>query len=237
MEVTILGKYGPFATNGGSTSGYLVQSGNDYAMLDVGSGTVSKMLSLIDIKNLKFLFLSHLHYDHVSDIGVLSYAISFLKRGEKLNVYYFDDNSEMSKLLKGFNCFNLIPFKEGETYFESSFTFSVYKMAHPVPSHGIKITNGTKTLSYTGDTTLNDNLDGLIKNSNLLIADSAFIKADYSPNKPHMSVSQVANLASKYKIKTILSHISYNYSDEEVLAEIKNNKYTAIAIEGKTYNL
>ena len=43
MEIKVLGKYGPFAING-STSSYLVKGENSFALLDCGSGIVKKLL-------------------------------------------------------------------------------------------------------------------------------------------------------------------------------------------------
>ena len=213
MNLTILGKYGPFAING-STSGYLLENDGAYALLDVGSGTVSKMLKKIDVNNLKFLFLSHLHFDHIADIGVLSYAVKFLKGDKKLKVYFYDDNSDNAKYIKTIKEFEFINIAEGKNYYDSGFFFSFYKMAHPVISYGIKISNEERTLSYTGDTTLNCNLENLLRGSDFLLADGAFTKDDYKKDKPHMSVEQVNELSIKYKIKTLVTHIGYRYTDE-----------------------
>lgn len=44
MKLTVLGKYGPYGKAGnGSTSGYLVENCGDYIVLDMGSGTLSKL--------------------------------------------------------------------------------------------------------------------------------------------------------------------------------------------------
>ena len=237
MKLTVLGKYGPFSINKGSTSGYLVENANEYALLDVGSGVLSKMLDRIDIHDLKFLFLSHLHFDHISDFGVLSYAVSFLKKDKKLKVYMYDDNSDISNVIKNVKAFDCVFIKENTIYNEGNFTFSFLKMTHPVISHAIKISNGDKVLAYTGDTTLNDNLELLIKDSNMLVADGAFLKDDYNDKLPHMSVEQVNNLSQKYKVNTIISHINYKNTDKLVKSEIKGNKLIKIAKEEKTYKV
>ena len=236
MKLKILGKYGPFAINGQGTSSYLIESNKSCVLLDVGSSSVSKMLSQIDINNLKFVVLSHLHFDHVSDIFVLSYAVSFLKLDKKLKVYMCDDGSKIAELIKSIEVFDIVNIKTGEIYNDSGFTFSFYKMAHPVLSHGIKISNGFKTLSYTGDTTINGDIDNLVKGSDLILADGCFLEKDYSQTKPHMSVKQVCNIANNYKIKTILTHISFNYLDKDVLKEIDSD-FVSLALEGDEYYL
>ena len=119
-----------------------------------------------------------------------------------------------------------------------NFTFSFYKMVHPAISHGIKIKSNDKTLAYTGDTTILGDIDNLVKGADLLVADGCFLEKDYAENKPHMSIKQVCEIANKHQLKTIVSHISYNYTDEEVIAEIENySSFANVAIENKTYKV
>lgn len=236
MEVTILGKYGPFSINGGSTSGYLVESNKDACVLDLGSGTVSKLLNKIKLDSLKFVFLSHMHFDHISDFGVLSYAINFLLGNRKINLYMFDDGSNQAQLIKNNSAFNIINVEEGVIYKEGVFEFSFFKMSHPIISYGIKIFDGVKTLSYTGDTTIEGDINSLIRGADLLIADGCFLEKDYSNKKPHMSIKQVCDIAETFKVKTLVSHISYNYSDADVSSEITAfSDLCEVAKEGKTY--
>ncbi len=237
MNLTVLGKYGPFSINNGSTSGYLVENNNEYALLDVGSGVLSKMLSKIDINDLKFVFLSHMHFDHVSDVGVLSYAVSFLKKDKKLKVYMYDDNGDIATLIKKIKVFEIIFIEENKIYNEGEFTFSFIKMTHPVISHAIKISNGNRILAYTGDSTLNDNIDILIKDCNLFLADGCFLKNDYNERQPHMSVEQVNSLSKKYNVNTLVSHLSYKNSDKKVKKELRGNKLIKVAKEDKTYKI
>ena len=239
MNFTVLGKYGPFVVNGGkSTSSYLVESDAQACVLDLGSGSVGKMLEKIQLNKLKFVFLSHMHFDHVSDFGVLSYAINFLNKGEKINLYAYNDGSDLYKLIKSNSAFNVIDVETDREYQDGDFTFTFYKMAHPVISHGIKLTANGKTLAYTGDTTVLGDIDGLIKGADYLIADGCFLQKDYADNKPHMSIKQVCEISNKYQIKTLVSHLSYDYLDSDVEREIsKYSTLSTVAKEGKTYTV
>ena len=237
MKLTVLGKYGPFSVNGGSTSGYLLESSGGYAVMDLGSGTLTKLLKKIDINELNFVYLSHLHFDHIADVGILSYAVSFLKKDKKLKVYYHDDGSDVATVLKNIAVFDLVDVKENQIYNEGNFVFSFYKMTHPVDSFGIKISDGEKTLAYTGDTTYNENIVNLINGVDFLLADGAFLEKDYAENKPHMSIKQVNDISLKYQLKTLVTHISFNYKDSDVYKEIKKNKLIKVAKENKTYKL
>ena len=50
MELTVLGKYGPYPKAGtGAASGYLVSDGGVNLALDMGSGTLARLQQMTDI--------------------------------------------------------------------------------------------------------------------------------------------------------------------------------------------
>lgn len=235
MRLTVLGKYGPFPPKNGATSGYLLQSKTQNVVLDLGAGTLSRLQEKVSIKDLSFIVLSHLHFDHVSDMGVLSYALSFSGYEGKINVYLPKFDCELYTAFSKIDKFNLINVEEGVDYKEGDLTFSFYKMTHPVLSYGVKFSDGSSCFSYTGDTTFNDNLAPLLQGANLAVVDGAFLQVHHDKTKPHMSIVEASSL-TKYASKVIVSHISYNYGDSEVEKEIKSVSSNAeIAIENKTY--
>ena len=235
MKLTVLGKYGPFPPKFGATSGYLLQNENQNVLLDCGAGVYSRLVSKIEVKDLSFIIFSHLHFDHVSDFGVLSYALSFSGKKGKINVYLPNYDCEIYNALKKIDKFNLINVEENKVYKEGDLTLSFYNMTHPVLSYGVKISNGNTYFAYTGDTTYNDNLKNLLTGVDLAVVDGAFLQKDYDDKKPHMSILQASSL-TKYAKRVIVSHVSTNYSDIEVENEIHLvTKNAEISKENKTY--
>lgn len=235
MKLTVLGKYGPFPPKFGATSGYLLQTENQNVLLDCGAGTFSRLAGRIDVKDLSFIIFSHLHYDHVSDFGVLSYALSFSQKKGKINVYLPNFDCDIYSALKKIDKFNLINVEEDKVYKEGDLTLSFYKMTHPVLCYGVRITDGKNAFCYTGDTTYNDNLQNLLQGADLAVVDGAFLERDYGDKKPHMSIVQASSL-TKYAKRVIVSHISTNYNDKEVEKEILSvSKNAEVSIENKTY--
>ena len=55
MKLTVLGKFGPFAPNGGATSGYLLQSEQASVLLDVGSGVLARYKNYGKVEDLSFI--------------------------------------------------------------------------------------------------------------------------------------------------------------------------------------
>ena len=220
MEIKILGKYGPFSSVG-STSSYLVKGENSYALLDCGSGAVKKLLNENCLDKLSFVFLSHLHFDHISDIGVLSYALAPVLKGKKIKLYTFVDDSLIMKVIQSLNCFEVVCVEENKIFQNGEFAFEFFKMTHPVTSYGIKIKNNNQTFAYSGDTTKNENIYNLIKGASLAFLDGAFLQKDYADGKPHMSIKQVCEIAKESGVKTVVTHFSPTNADIDVENECK----------------
>ncbi len=237
MEIKILGKYGPFASLG-STSSYLVKGESSYALLDCGSGAVKKLLNENCLDKLSFIFLSHLHFDHISDIGVLSYALAPILKGKKIKLYTFVDDSLNMKVIQNLSTFEIICVEERKTFTNGEFSFEFYKMTHPVTSYGIKIKNKDKVFAYSGDTTKNDNIYNLIKGASLAFLDGAFLQKDYTEDKPHMSIKQVCEIAKESGVKTVVTHFSPTNADLDVENECKEfGGNVLIAKEDEVYNV
>ena len=80
MKLTVFGKYGPYPCDGGATSGYHLE-GSDYSLaFEMGSGVFARLNAAKRVEGLDALILSHLHFDHISDVGVLNYYLESLAR-------------------------------------------------------------------------------------------------------------------------------------------------------------
>lgn len=239
MELTVLGRRGPFAIGGESTSSYLLRSlAKKAVLLDAGSGSVAKTLNLIDLKNLGFLVLSHLHFDHSSDVGALSYAVDFLRvraGGEKLNVYLPFDGSPISEIIKSIKEFNAVEIVENKVYEDGGYKFCFFKMNHPVKTYGIKITDGEKTFAYSGDTNVCDNIPKLLSGADFAVLDGMFLSDNYNLNAPHLSAIKACEYLKESGVKGLVSHLKYDIDESVYEKEIETYKETAsVAKNGET---
>lgn len=239
MNLTVLGRRGPFAMGGEATSSYLLQSCDKKAvMLDAGSGSVAKLLKAIKLKDLGFLVLSHLHFDHASDVGVLSYAVNFLRiagGGEKLNVYMPFDDSPLVKIFQNVKEFNVIEIIENKVYYDSGYSFQFYKMAHPVKTYGIKISDGDKTFAYSGDTAVCENIPNLLHGADFAVLDGMFVGSSHSKNAPHLTAIKGCEYLKESGVKGLISHLKYDVAESVYEEEIKNYRdLVSIAKDGET---
>ncbi len=229
MELTVLGKYGPYGKAGtGAASGYLVKNQDDYLVMDMGSGTLSRLMGIADIKKIKHIFISHLHFDHTSDLLPFRYLLEELDH--TVNIYTHKEDTPWYKILFDHPQFNVININENSEIKIGSMTLSFLKMNHTVTDYAV-IINGEKTLCYTGDTVYNENIPKCFERSDCVLADCSKPKGFKGP---HMNTENAIELSKKYYAKIIATHLSADFDPTE---ELKTYKNITVAEELKTYIL
>jgi len=220
MKLTILGNNGPFPSVNGATSGYLLEVKNKQFVMDFGSGVLSNLQKNISVKDVSAIIISHLHFDHISDLGVLAYYLQVNKLG-KLPLYVPEANDYINMILKT-GCFTCHFYSEGELDV-SGVKFSVVKMKHPVESFSFSVEEEGKVFSYTGDTNYCPQVEELFKKSNFVLCDTAFLKESWNENLPHMNIFNACELAKKFECKVVLTHLNPNLTEDEILNEAFGN--------------
>lgn len=229
MKLTVLGKYGPYAKKGNTaTSCYLVEENNTRLVLDMGAGALAKLLNKIEVKDIDGIFLSHIHFDHTSDLLTFRYLLDDLQIPITIYTHYVEN--EWYKILLTHPMFKVINIDENSEITIKDLKLSFYKMEHPVINYAIKI-KGAKTLVYTGDTIYNDNIIKAAKGADLLLADCS-----KSPTfiGPHMTVEKAVEIQQKTGVKILATHINPDYSPEEYFLPYPKIR---VAKEGKTYTI
>lgn len=229
MEITVLGKYGPYGkAGGGCTSGYLVKNGEDCIVLDMGSGTLSRLCAAVDIRQIKHIFISHIHFDHTSDLLVLKYLLEEISH--KVNIYTHREDSPWYDVLFDHPNFNVINIDESTVINIGSTELRFLPMKHTVTDYAA-IIKGEKTVCYTGDTLFNDNVLKCFEASDLVLADCSKPRGFIGP---HMNIDDAVRLSKQFpKTQIIATHQSAEYNPKHDL------EGTGIisAEEGKTYTV
>lgn len=229
MELTVLGKYGPYGKAGtGAASGYLVKNQEDFLVLDMGSGTLSRLMAAVDVRQVNNIFISHLHFDHTSDLLPFRYLLEEINH--TVNIYTHKENTAWYKILFKHPNFNIINIDENSNIKIGSMTLTFLPMKHTVTDYAV-IIKGDKTLCYTGDTLYNENIIKCFEKSDCVLADCSKPKGFRGP---HMTICDAINLSEKYPAKLIATHLS---ADFDPASEVKDCPNITVAEELKTYIL
>ena len=215
MRLTVLGCNGPYPEAGGACSGYMLKDGDTRILIDLGSGTLSFLTALTAPEKIDAVILSHLHYDHMSDMLPLSFR--YAMQGKRIPVYAPAAPENVRALLDcaAFEWHDIA--KGGEI---GSLRFESLPVRHPVPAYAVRVTNGDKHFCYTGDTNTCEELKDFAKGCDLLLADACFTDALWNENLPHLSARKAAELARDAGAsRLILTHFRPDISRDTLLSE------------------
>ena len=215
MKLTVLGCNGPYPAPGGACSGYLLEAENTRVLLDCGTGTLAALTARMAPEKLDAVVLSHLHYDHMSDMLPLIYRMQGKGR---LPVYAPQAPAEVRALLAG--AFDLYDLEHAERI--GALTLNALPVRHPVPCFAVRYTAGGKSFCYTGDTNTCDGLKAWAKDCDLLLADACFTDALWAENKPHLSARLAAQAARDAGARRlVLTHFTPGIDQAVLLREAR----------------
>lgn len=214
MKLTVLGCNGPYPAAGGACSGYLLQTAGANILLDCGAGVLSRLTAVLPPEQLSAVVLSHLHYDHMSDMLPLIYRLS--GRETRLPVYAPAAPAPVRALLE--SVFDLRDIALGGQI--GDVTFTALPVRHPVPCFAARFECAGKALVYTGDTNTCEGLSAFAAGCGLLLIDACFSEALWAENKPHLSARLAAETAMQAQAKQlVLTHFTPGIDQEQLLKE------------------
>ena len=218
MKLHVIGCHGPYPCANGATTGYLVENDGQYLLMDCGSGVLGRLMGIMDPACLSGVLLSHLHFDHACDMLVLRYYME--RAGKTLPVWVpEEDHSPLRDMLTA-PAFRVEPFPD--TLSLAGLTITTLPVNHPVPCRAIRLTDGDKTLVFTGDTNDCPGLAEFAQGADVLLADSAFLADEWTDEKPHMSARGAARLALEARAKRLyLTHLSVRHAPETFAKEAR----------------
>lgn len=235
MRLTILGNNGPYPAPGGACSGYLLESdsGNTVILLDCGTGVLARLSEHTSLDRLDAVVLSHLHYDHMSDMLPMHYALQFHPRKRPLNVYAPAQPASVRALLAG-DFIDVWPMRE---VLIGEMKLSFCPVRHPVETYAISAECDGARFVYTGDSNTDFALELFCDGADLLLADAGLSSEDHTEDKPHLSAALCGQLARDTGAKRlILTHFNPKYDPNALCAEAREYYPSAeIAICGESY--
>ena len=204
MRLHVLGCHGPYPCAGGAASGYLIEAGDTRVLMDCGSGVMGRLLRVCDPAGLDAVLLSHLHFDHASDLTVLRYYLEIA--GKTLPLYLpGEDHSALRAILEE-GAYQVMPYPDELKI--GGLAITALPVRHPVPCRALRITDGQRTLVFTGDTNDCPGLAAFAQGADALLADAAFLESEWTAQKPHMCAAGAARLAVEAGVgRLYLTHL------------------------------
>lgn len=211
MQIKVIGKYGRYAPWGEANNCYLIRINNKNIVIDLGAGAIAGLQKYIKIEDIDCVILTHLHFDHSSDIGVLSYALGYLGVN-KVKVYMPSSPQNMVDVYLS-SKFDVSYITNESVINIDDLQITFYKSPHPVETYGVKIMCNNNTLVYTSDCNESEVIKQNTIDADYIIGDACILDKNKKTNAPHISVKELAvNVPSKAKL--YLAHLTCGIEDE-----------------------
>jgi len=223
MKLTVIGHWGGYPARDGATSSYLIEKDDFTLVIDLGSGSLSKIQKYKSIDEISAVVLSHYHHDHVADLGVLQYAklIQYYVTGKEniLPIYgTAEDKQGFESLTHNFT--EGLAYDPSNTLEIGPFQIDFLKTVHPVACFGMRITDGENVIVYTADTAYQEEWIPFSHHADLLITDCNYFAGQDGLKAGHMTSTEGASLAQKAQVnELILSHLPQFGDHQDLLKE------------------
>ena len=220
MRLKILGSNGPYPGPGGACSGYLLtsDSGDTRVLIDCGTGVLSRIIAEVELDSLAAVILTHLHYDHMSDMLPMQYALQFHPRAKPLPVYAPLTPESVHALLE-------CPYydlwePEDATIGEMRFSFTPAR--HPVETYAVAAECDSARFVFTGDSNQDTLVELFCEGADLLLADCGLSNEDHRFTSPHYSAGLCGQLAKNaHARRLLLTHLNPKYDPAQLLAQTR----------------
>ncbi len=256
-QLAILGSGTPNPDPNRNGSSYAVISNGTAYLIDFGPGVVRNASALspswggkleaMEIQNLNYAFLTHIHSDHSAGLSDLILSPWVLGREETLKLFgpkglqdmvdlitqaYSQDinyriNGSQPANLKGYKT-EVTEISEGKIYEDENVVVEAFKINHGglENSFGFVFTTEDKKIVFSGDTAYSEKLIEKARNADILVHEVYSEEGFQKKTKDwqiyhkahHTSSVDVGRIAKKSQPKKlVLSHILFWGSDEQSL--------------------
>jgi ribonuclease BN (tRNA processing enzyme) len=246
LKLTILGCQSPFPGPGGATAGYLLETKKGTILLDCGSGVISQLQRFTSLKDLDAVLISHLHEDHISDVGILHYAYSLYRRlGERIPLLpvYIPEKTAPSLAQRIYykQAVEVRTVSSASSLDLIGLHITFLETDHGLTCLAVKCIEGDKIFVYGADAGVDTPFIPFIEGADLFLCEGTYRK-EPPPNRApgHLSNEEAVRIANQGKCKhLVLTHLYPEYDLDEYQQEIRPffQGNLSVARIGDTYTI
>jgi len=225
MKLTVLGGAAAGGNPGQGCAGYYVETDAARLVLDLGPGTLQELRRHTDYRTLDAVVISHLHLDHVLDLGALRFALAYNPVPPPGKIPLWLPPGGLAVVRQFGQAFH--EEREGPDFFASVFDLAEYDPAQPlrindavltfhptvhyVPCWAMRVSTGAGgDLTYTADAGPASNLAPFAAGSALLVSEATLLEPTAEPyeTRGHMTAAEAAEIARDAEAgKLLLAHM------------------------------
>ncbi|HSJ28782.1 MAG TPA: MBL fold metallo-hydrolase [Acidimicrobiia bacterium] len=224
MRLEVLGSAGSWPEYGTPSSGYVVEHSDTRVVLDLGFGTV---LRLSSPESVDAVVVSHRHPDHCADVLALFHLWGY-GPVERLGVPLIAPVSAIEALStflgaapggRFFDVFSPEPVTDGSVRTIGSLTLRFVAVDHSVPTFGVHVEAGGRSLFYTGDTGPAGEWWTRVPPCDLVLSEATW-QGDGAGGDHHLTAKEAGTIASSIGAgRLVVTHVTPGLDPVRSVAE------------------
>jgi ribonuclease BN (tRNA processing enzyme) len=203
VRLTVVGSSPAWPNPGGAQSGYLVEDGDRRILLDCGPGVLARLRELDGgWPHVNAVVITHWHLDHWGDLvpWVWGNLVGPGRDRQQAELWLPPEGRDR---IRDFGArlgwddmfdqtFQLHDYPADEPFNVAGFSLVARRLPHyTLLTFGLRVTNGSRTLAYSGDSGPDEALSELAKDVDLFVCEATLLRGelDGSP-RGHLSVDE-----------------------------------------------
>lgn len=253
MKLNIIGCAGSFPGPDSPASCYLLEAphegGTFRLVIDLGNGALGGLQRVMELRDVNAVALSHLHADHCLDMCSFYVVRKYHPDGAFRPIPVFAPAGAGTYLSTaygegdGFGMTEQFDFREwveAEPLQIGPFTVTAFRVDHPITAFGIRVTDGTSTLVYSGDTGPTEALARMLEDTDVFLCEASFVESADNPPNLHLTGAEAGDYATRGGVgRLLITHIPAWNDREEVMRDVKSTWDGPIELvtAGSVYNV
>lgn len=222
VDLTVLGSCGAWPEAGRACAGYLLTHNGYRVLLDLGYGTLPRLLTHLPGADVDAVVVTHAHPDHCVDVSALG-RVRHYTAGDAPRLPLYCAPGVLNVLAA------LEPRPAPTTIFDirdladahelGPFRLETFELPHHVPNFGVRLSTPEVTVAYTGDSGPTPILAELGKDVDLLISDATLQgRAPEAEPRYLMTAAEAGFWAARAGAKRLLLTHFWPGSDRDISA-------------------
>jgi ribonuclease BN (tRNA processing enzyme) len=217
VQLKVVGSSPAWPNPGGAQSGYLV---NERLLLDCGPGVLGRLrLQNGRWPEVEAIVITHFHLDHWGDVVPWVWGSMFgLGRDQKRPELWVppDGTEELELFGERFGTpwmfertFDIHEYAEDEPFEVAGLDVHAIRLPHyTLRTYGLRVSDGARTLAYSGDSAPSDRLVQLARGADLFVCEATLERGDLDGEpRGHLSVDEaVAAFEASGARRLLLTH-------------------------------
>jgi ribonuclease BN (tRNA processing enzyme) len=232
VKLTVLGCSGSIPGPDSPASSYLLEAEGYRLVLDLGHGAFGALQRYAEPADIDAIIVTHLHADHCIDLTAYIVALRYGGGGfhagtPEDRIALIGPAGTRGRLEAAYDPYarklglhELFGFSTPTATELGPFRVSYATMNHPVPTTAIRVEYGGRSLVYSGDTGVSDELVALAEGADVLLCEASFGPDDEYVPGLHLTGRQAGEHAANAGVeRLIVTHVPPWVSRELVAGE------------------